>query len=468
MHKSRIFLLVLVSFVLGVGVRSFFEVDMRFVAALAAGGSFSAVHWFLDRNKIWRGVTGMLLVVFAFGMARFSWHELAKEEATVLSYANGDALVIRGVVEDMPDVREKNTRLVIRVTEVMLDENEMPHPAAGNVLLFVNRYPVFQYGDEVQARGILKLPEEFSGFDYPTYLAKEQIYSLMYYPDMELVSSGDGNMIKRLLFLSKQKFEQSIENILPEPHAAFLKGILLGSRASIPAWLLDAFQATGVTHIIALSGFNITIIADSLSRVLRRLSVSPRGTFWMSFGIITLFTVMVGASPSIVRASVMGVLVLLATKEGRRYQGPNALVFAGAVMVLHNPAILRFDIAFQLSFLATAGLLFVAPYLEHKFQFLPEFFGFRTNMVTTIAAQITVLPLLLYYFSAVSLVSPLSNMLILSFMPLTMFFGFLGGLIGMVWVSAGIIAGGIVYTLISYHIFVVTLLGSIPLGFLSF
>ena len=188
----------------------------------------------------------------------------------------------------------------------------------------------------------------------------------------------------------------------------------------------------------------------------------------MSFGIIALFTVMVGASPSIVRASVMGVLVLLAAKEGRRYQGPNALTFAGAVMVLHNPAILRFDVAFQLSFLATAGLLFVAPRLEPKFQFLPELFSFRNNMVTTIAAQITVLPLLLYHFSAVSLVSPLSNILILSFMPLTMFFGFLGGLIGMVWVSAGIIAGGLVYALISYHIFVVTLLSSVPFGFLSF
>jgi len=468
MHKSNVFLLGLLSFITGVGIRSFFDVDIRFVLVCAIVGAFLIVCWFFERNKIFFGIAGIVFVAFGFGIMRFSWHETAKEEATVLTYAHGNTLTIRGMVEDAPDVREKNTRLVIRVAEVVPDKNEMPRAAEGKVLLFVNRYPVFQYGDELQARGILQLPEEFSGFDYPSYLAKEQIYSLMYYPDTTLISSHNGNGVKRLLFLSKQKFEQSIERMLPEPHAAFLKGILLGSRSSIPAWLLDAFQITGVTHIIALSGFNITIIADSISRVLRRASMSPQETFWISFTLIALFTVMVGASPSIVRASVMGVLVLFAMKEGRRYQGPNALTFAGAIMILHNPAILRFDVAFQLSFLATAGLLFVAPRLESTFKFLPELFSFRNNMVTTLAAQITVLPLLLYHFGSVSIVSPLSNILILSFMPLTMFFGFLSGVIGMIWTGGSIIAGGIVYALISYHIFVVTLLSAVPFGFLSF
>ena len=468
MHKSRVFLFTLLAFVAGVGVRSFFEVDLRFVAVLAAGGSFFAIYWFFDRSKkIW-GIAGMFLVVFAFGIARFSWREGAMKEATVLAYANRNTRTIHGVVEDAPDIREKNTRLVVRVAEVVSDENKMPQAAKGKVLLFVNRYPLFRYGDEISARGILELPESFSGFDYPNYLAKDQIYALMYYPEIKFISSGRGSVIKSLLFSFKQAFEQSLERILPEPHAAFLKGILLGSRSGIPAWLLEAFQAAGVTHIIALSGFNITIIADNISRVLRRFYINPRGTFWASLLIITLFTLMTGASPSIVRASLMGMLVLLAAKEGRRYQGPNALIFAGALMILHNPAILRFDVAFQLSFLATAGLLFIAPRLEPKFKFLPELFGFRNNMTTTIAAQISVLPLLLYHFGAVSLISPLSNILILSFMPLTMFFGFLGGLVGMIWTGAGIAAGAVAYAFISYQIFIVTLLGSVPFAFFSF
>lgn len=467
MHKSKIFLFALFAFVAGVGIRSFFEISNLVYMALAAGGAFFIVYWFFNRSAVFLGVAGLVFVCTGFGMMRFSWHESAKEETTFLAYANSNTITLRGIVYDAPDAREKNTRLIVRVTEATQGADKTPRGVNGNVLLFVNRYPVFQYGDEVQIRGVLMLPEEFSGFDYPAYLAKDQIYALMYYPQMELLSSGKGNAIKQFLFLLKQKFEQSIERILPEPHAAFLKGILLGSRAGIPEWLLHAFQTTGVTHIIALSGFNITIIADGLSRVLRGLSVSPRGTFWISFGSIALFTLMVGASPSIVRASVMGILVLLAAKEGRQYQGPNVLTFAGAMMILHNPAILRFDVAFQLSFLATAGLLFVAPRLESRFRFLPRQFGFRNTMATTIAAQIMVVPLLVYYFGGVSLVSPISNVLILSLMPLTMFFGFLGGLAGIIWTSGGIVVGGMAYALISYHVFVVTFLSSIPFGFLS-
>src|SRR3989344_2469002 len=114
MYKSQIFLCVLISFVAGVGVRSFVEVDIYVVAILAAVGSFFAVYWFLERSKIFAGIAGILLIVFSFGIARFSWYESAKEAATILAYANRNALTLRGVVEDIPDIREKNTRLVIR------------------------------------------------------------------------------------------------------------------------------------------------------------------------------------------------------------------------------------------------------------------------------------------------------------------------------------------------------------------
>lgn len=466
MHKSQVFLFSLISFVLGVGLRSFFEVSTWFIMGLTLLGGFLAVYWLFERNSIYFGIAGIFLISFAFGIARFSWYAGTKEQSTIIAYAEGEMVTMRGIVEDAPDVREKNTRLVVHAAEVISGDDDAWHAAEGRVLLFANRYPTFQYGDEIMVRGKLEKPESFSEFDYPSYLAKDQIYTLMYNPHVELASSGNGSKIKSALFDLKHAFERSIENTLPEPHAAFLKGILLGSRRSIPSWLLEAFQAAGVTHIIALSGFNITIIADNISRALRRLYVSPQGTFWISLTVIALFTLMVGASPSIVRASLMGILILLAAKEGRRYQGPNALTFAGALMVLQNPAILRFDVAFQLSFLATAGLLFAAPQLERMCRFMPELFGFRSSMITTLSAQLMVLPLLLYNFGAVSVISPLSNVLILSLMPLTMLFGFAGALIGMAWVNAGVALGGITYALISYHIYVVTLFSSIPFAML--
>lgn len=418
------------------------------------------MFWLFERSRPLFGIAGVLCVAFSFGVARFSWHVAAKEEATILAYAAVHDVVIRGIVIDEPDIREKNTRLVVDTMAVR--SGDVWHASRGRVLLFVNRYPVFEYGDEIIVRGILTKPQSFSGFDYPAYLAKDQVYALMYYPDVEFVSSGNGNVVQKTLFRIKQSLEYSIDRVVTEPHAAFLKGILLGSRAAIPAWLLEMFRVTGVMHIIALSGFNITIIADNLSRTLRRFGMSPQSTFWISCAVIILFTIMVGASPSIVRASLMGMLVLLAWKEGRQYQGANALMCAGVLMVLHNPAIVRFDVAFQLSFLATVGLLFVAPRIQRALIYVPEFFGMRSSLASTLAAQCMVLPLLVYYFGELSLISPLTNLLILSLMPLTMFFGFISAIAGMVWMPAGLAFGGIAYVLVSYHIAVVTLLSRVP------
>lgn len=459
MHRSRVFLYALLSFVAGVGLRSFWDVPMGVVSMLGIAGSFFLFYWVFARGYSFFGIAGLCILVFSLGIVRFSFYEAAQTEATVLSFADSGEVMLRGVVIDEPDVREKNTRLVVAVSVVV--SNGTTHSVAGKVLLFTDRYPLFAYGDEVAITGNLKRPETFSGFDYPMYLAKDQIFTLMYYPTIKRVSGG-GLTLRGVLFDIKHVFENSIERVFSEPYAAFLKGILLGSRAGIPAWLLDAFRVTGVTHIIALSGFNITIIADTLSRVLRRLTVSRQGTFWASFTLILLFTLMVGASPSIVRAALMGMLVLLAAKEGRQYQGANALVFAGAVMIFHNPAILRFDVAFQLSFLATAGLFFIAPRIEHWFWFLPEFFGLRSTVTATISAQAAVLPLLLYYFGELSLVSPLTNLLILSLMPMTMLFGFLGALAGMIWMPFGIGIGSIGYALVAYQIWVVSVFSQIP------
>lgn len=460
MHKSQVFLYALIAFVAGVGLRSFFVIDMRLAAFVAGVGAFCAACWFFEQQKTRVGILSVLLIAFSFGIARFSWHAAARDEATILAYADTREVMVRGIVADVPDIREKNTRLTVEAREVFFEG--MPHTVHGHVLLFAARYPEFAYGDEVTARGTLVKPEPFSDFDYPAYLSKNDIYALMYYPDIAFVSSGNGTFLKTALFRIKQSFERGIERAVPEPHAAFLKGILLGSRAGIPAWLFDAFRATGVVHIIALSGFNVTIIADTIFRVLRRLHASPHATFWISCSVILLFTIMVGASPSIVRSSLMGCVVLLTRRIGRQYQGTRALVMTGAAMVLYNPAVLRFDVAFQLSFLATAGLLFVAPRIERRFRFVPAYGGIRENLVTTIAAQLTVLPLLVYYFGEVSIVSPVSNLLVLSLMPLTMFAGFVSAIAGMIWAPMGMLFGSAAYLLVTYHIAVVSLLSRIP------
>ena len=460
MHKSRIFLLTLLSFVFGVGMRSFWEVPEFLVYGVAAFGCFLLVFAFSSANTRRSWIVGLCLLGCAFGILRFSLHKAAEADATVLPYANGGQVEVRGVVADDPDAREKNTRLVLEASDVLVDG--VSHEAHGRVLLFVNRYPTFSYGDEIKSAGILQKPESFNDFDYPAYLAKDQIYTVMYYPVIEHRASGGGDALHRGLFQIKHAFEGTLERVVAEPHAAFLKGIILGSRASMPDWLLEIFRVTGVMHIIALSGFNITIIADNLTRALRAVALGPQWSFWVSLIAIMLFTIMTGASPSIVRAALMGVLILLARKEGRMYIGANALIFAGACMILQNPAVLRFDVAFQLSFLATAGLLFLSPYVEKYLPYVPVRFGLRGNLATTLAAQLTVLPLILYYFGTFSLVSIPANLLILIGIPYAMFFGLAAGTVGFISVPLGVGIGAAAHAVSFYIIAVASFFSRVP------
>ncbi|MBI2003478.1 MAG: ComEC/Rec2 family competence protein [Parcubacteria group bacterium] len=179
--------------------------------------------------------------------------------------------------------------------------------------------------------------------------------------------------------------------------------------------------------------------------------------FWVTVLAIAAFTVLTGASASVIRAALMGILVLLAYREGRFYSMTNSIVLAGTVMIALNPKVLRFDAGFQLSFLATLGLVRLAPFFKEKLEKLPEFFNFKENFVATLSAQLAVLPVILYNFGNFSLVSLPANVLILPIIPVTMLFGFLAGISGLVWLPLGNLVGLAAWLLAEYEILIVRL-----------
>lgn len=457
MPKSKAFLFVLLAFLLGVAAASFLDIpEIALYAGLGAAvflmvTSLACQGLMLSKML----VVGACISAFLFGSVRYESVLVDLYAPGIHSYNDAGEVVFKGVVIDDPDVREKNTRYVVATD-------------SGRVLVFAARYPVYAYGDLLKVTGELKSPEAFNSFDYPGYLARYDIYSLSYYPKLERISSGNGNTLKSYLFSVKHAFERNIELALPEPQSAFLKGLLLGSRSGIPEDVQEQFRVTGTTHIVALSGFNITIIAESLARMLQLISLGQNLIFWIASAVIFLFVLMTGASASIVRAGIMGILVLIARKEGRQYLAINALLFAGAVMVFENPKILRFDPAFQLSFLATLGLIYIAPRLDASWQRAPALFGIKANLITTLSAQLAVLPLIAYYFGSVSLISPVANVLILAVIPFTMFFGFIAALAGFLNSGFSIAIGSIAYILLSYQLWIVSLCARIPFANILF
>ena len=470
MPKSKVFFFLLLAFLVGVAVRSFIEIP---VAVLWVGAWGSAISIIVGTTHAKKKpiVFELILLSLIAGMYRFAQAETRRPD---LGGRYGKEIVFTGVVWDEPVRTASVQRLKVRVLSVEGGGVDPPF----FTLATTGRFPRYLVGDEVAVRGTLERPENYDAFDYVSYLAKDEIFSTMFFPRMEKVAESMGSPLKLALSRIKYAFEVNIDRVLPEPHAAFLKGLTLGERESLPDELVESFNRTGVTHIIALSGYNITLVGRFFVDSLMFLTVPFYASFWIAVLGIVLFVTLTGASPSIVRAGIMGILILVAQREGRMYSIRNALALAGAAMVFYNPMILRFDAAFQLSFLATIGLVYLSPHVERLFPKLdlgvPKpslgnirqgkdiLFPFKKTLVETLSAQLMVLPLLIYLFGRVSIVSPLTNVLVIMAVPYSMALGFLTGVLGFVWHPLSQTSGWVNWVLLEYKIRVIETFAAFP------
>lgn len=433
-------------FVGGILLRSFIDLGWAFAGLFVFLGIIFILVSFFSESKKFILLMAIFLIAFSLGIARYEIKDT--KDISLLEEKVGSYIELQGTIIDEPDEREKYTRLVIESDEAKM-------------LIYANHYPKFRYGDEVIVKGKLGKPRNFSDdFDWVSYLAKDDIYFEMFYPEIKFVSSGQGSLIRRQLFLLKEKFLTALAKTIPEPHSAFMGGLTVGARQSMPKNLQEDFRKTGIIHIVVLSGYNVTLVADN---IMRFFSFLPR-TFGITLGVlgIVFFALMTGASATVVRASIMAILVILARATGRIYQITWALFLTGFLMILHNPKILRFDAGFQLSFLATLSLIILAPHIEKKLHFVPKKFKLREIASATISTQIFVLPLLLYKMGLFPVVSLPVNLLILIFVPMTMLFGFITGGLGIISTLISIPFGWISYLFLQYELWVVEIFAKLP------
>jgi competence protein ComEC len=271
----------------------------------------------------------------------------------------------------------------------------------------------------------------------------------------------------RKIFDLKNVFSDSVDRSVLEPNASFINGILLGERSAIPLSLKEAFRRTGMVHILAISGYNVTIIV-SLIYALLLLILRRSKAFWFALLGIFAFTVLTGASASVVRAAIMGSLVILAHKEGRIYSSSRALAFTAALMVAFDPLVIQEDIGFLLSFAATLGMLYLVPVFDKYVRRIPGFYGTKEAAVTTLSAQIMVLPLLLYFFGSVSPLSVVVNIMVLPLIPLAMLLGFVVGLVGIVSLNLAIILGYLPWLVTTVQIKIIEFFGKFEMWDFSF
>jgi len=444
MSNTKFYLLIL-SFVFGVALHSFFDLGLSFVFFILL---IAVVVLLIDKKFFFVSV---ILILFSLGIFRT---DLSNNRDFILEEFLETETQISGVIVEEPSKREKSTQIVLKT------EN-----SAERILITTERTNIFSYGDRVSVKGLVRAPENFitdndKEFDYINYLSKDDIFYRIVFPEIEILEHGKGNIFRQKLFALKSILISKMNNIIPSPESEYLGGLIFGVKESLGEKLEENFRRTGLIHVVVLSGYNVTIVANSIQKVFAFLPHYAG----LSLGVVSIifFALMTGASATIVRASIMAILAIIGGATGRTYAITRALFIAGFLMILHNPKILLSDPSFQLSFMATLGLIHLSPVLAQKLKFLPEKYQIRELASSTLATQIFVLPLLLNKIGEMSLIAPITNLLILPVVPVTMFFGFLTSVFGLASNLLGTLPGFVSFILLTYQIKIVEFFGNLP------
>jgi competence protein ComEC len=371
----------------------------------------------------------------------------------------------RNNLEEKKSGRAEFTAIVVREPET--DESRqkiiVEDAEKNKILINADIFPEYRYGDKLKISCALEKPKnnENSNFNYQMYLAKDGIYYICNKPETLILGSIRKNSIYSFILTAKNRFEEKLSEIFPDPEGAYLKGLLLGGSKRMTKDFSDAFQRTGTTHTVAVSGYNVAIVAAFLMEAGILLGLWRQQVFSFAVVGIVLFVLMTGVPSSAVRAGIMGSLVIWAMKEGRLANSANAILLAAAAMLFVNPMLLRYDAGFQLSFLATIGIVQMSPLLEKIFWRrgrAPKLI--QETFILTISATIFVLPVILNSFEKLSLVSPIANFLILPAIPVIMGMGFAAGAAGFVFLPLGKLIGFIPYILLKIELFLVQWMAS--------
>ncbi|NPV56260.1 MAG: DUF4131 domain-containing protein [Anaerolineae bacterium] len=424
----------------------------------------------------WRAFTRLpaaaLLLAVLIGAGRYRLAHLPPNQHDLAWYNDRGALTLTGVIANDPAPNHLQPRLTIRVDQLV---SEAGASQAVRGRLQVTLPPGdWRYGDRLQLTGIPRTPSENADFSYRDYLERHGISSIMYRPQIRVLARGRGNWLMAGLYALRRRGYEVIQAGLPLPEAALLSGILLGVESDIPQELNRAYQVTGTAHIIAISGFNMSILAGLIALLVGRWVRVRWRAFLVTIGAIALYTLLVGANPPVVRAAVMSGMSLFGAQIGRRGVGLNTLAFNAAAMSLISPD-LPWDIGFQLSFCATLGLvLFAEPAQDAIHAWLERRSaspairalagGFNEYLLLTLAAQVAVLPVLAYHFRRVSLISVIANPLVLPPQPLILILGGAAMLLGIIWLPLGRVGLALVWALLAYSNRVVEALARVPVA----
>ncbi|MFZ1075623.1 MAG: ComEC/Rec2 family competence protein [Minisyncoccia bacterium] len=444
----------------GVFLRSLFVFSWQPAAfAILVAGLFGiGLVW---RPRLAYSLGAVFCICLALGMIRATLADTAAPQS--FSSELRHRVSYEGVVVADPDVRDANQRVEVRISN---------GTATTNMLVVAPRYPSVMVGDTVDVSGTLLTPEPFADdggriFRYDKYLQRDGVRFILNFAYMRVAQEAPWYSIPALLARIKHSFLTGLANTLPEPYASLAGGVVIGGKSGLGNDLQNAFTKSGMVQIIVLSGYNVMVVADWVMKLLALTNIRKRWSSAAGALAILVFIGIAGASATALRAALMAFIALYARASGRTYAAGRALLLVVFLMLAWNPLYLVFDPGFGLSVAATVGIIWLAVPIEILLSFIKNAF-WKNALATTLAAQIAVLPLLLYDTGNLSFVAIPANLLTLPVVPLTMGLSVLAGIAGMLF-SASVPIVGIVlsfpaYLANAYLIFIAQESASLPLA----
>ena len=345
-------------------------------------------------------------------------------ENDISNYAEGEILTIEGKVDSYLDKRDNKSYLYIKPSKVI--EGDSVRYVSGRIRATIYDFSNdISYGNNITLTGRLILPRGATnpgGFDYKGWLSSRGVGALLYVNKIISVNNGWGNPLIIFSYWLREKAISCVDRFSGGSSGALLKGMLVGERESIPENIVEDFRKAGVIHIIAISGQNLSLVGFATFLILSIFGLSKRLSAIIVIPVIVLYSIMTGFDPPVVRAMIMGLLVLFAMVFELKVSLLNIIGSAMLIFLLLNPTML-FDVGFQLSFASTIG---IATLYKPVLRFLYILPAFLKEMVSaTLSAQIGVIPLLMYHFYNVSIVSFIANLIIIPLSSFTMVVGFI-------------------------------------------
>ncbi|RKW21066.1 ComEC/Rec2 family competence protein [Candidatus Gracilibacteria bacterium] len=451
--KINIFIFSSIFYISGIFINNFFgNILFSFIVLLLVELFFLIIYL---KNKKFLNIQLFGTFAFILGIFISSFNlEKIEENLNFVNKFTGKTEII-SEIEEVKEVKEGD---IIYKGRIISIDNLKPKNDIYAETFVKNKGNRLKKGEIIKANSKVYVYKDSSGFSYKKFMISNGYYFKYYANGFTKIGENKVNFLEEKIIGLREEMLSIIRKIYPEKEAIFLGGILLGAREELPKELKQNFNNSGLTHFIAVSGFNITILIVFFSIFLKYLPKYFQIPV-MSI-IILLFVILVGPSAPVVRAGIMGFIGYLVLQNGRQNNILATSLLTLLIMISFNPLSINHDISLHLSFLAVFGIIYTEKFFNRIFKFLPNVFEIRTAISITFSALVFTLPVMMFGFGRVSTVSPITNLLVSWSIPLAMLFGFLSIVFYAFFAKLGIIIGFFAYLLLRWNIEIVNFFGS--------